>query len=59
MDLAAHAGAVIFPPIPTFYGREQTLEDVIRGAVGRALSRMGIENTNYTRWKGISKNHAL
>ncbi len=52
MDLAAQAGAVIFPPVPAFYGRPQTLEDVITGTVGRALLRLGLDNPGYTRWVG-------
>jgi 4-hydroxy-3-polyprenylbenzoate decarboxylase len=52
MDLAARAGAVIFPPVPAFYGRPQTLDDVVAGTVGRALLRLGIDNPGYTRWAG-------
>jgi 3-polyprenyl-4-hydroxybenzoate decarboxylase len=52
MDLAARAGAVIFPPVPAFYGRPQTLDDVVAGTVGRALLRLGIDNPGYTRWTG-------
>lgn len=52
MDLASRAGAVIFPPVPSFYGRPQSLEQVIRGTVGRALARLGIDNSEYPRWEG-------
>lgn len=54
MGLASRAGAVIFPPVPSFYGRPETLEDVIRATVGRALARLGIENPEYPRWEGLS-----
>ncbi len=53
MDLAARAGAVIFPPIPAFYGRPKSLEDAIDNLVGRMLLRMGIENLAYTKWRGM------
>lgn len=56
MDLAASAGAIIFPPVPAFYGNEQSLDDVIAGTVGRALLRIGIDNPKYARWKGMSRN---
>ncbi len=52
MDLAARAGAVIFPPVPAFYGRPENLDDLITGIVGRALYRMDIDNSAYHRWKG-------
>ncbi|MCH8877740.1 MAG: UbiX family flavin prenyltransferase [Chloroflexi bacterium] len=55
MGQAASMGAVIFPPVPSFYGRPQTLEDVVDGTVGRILFRIGINNTLYTRWRGTSQ----
>ncbi len=54
MDLAARAGAVIFPPVPAFYGRPANLDQVIDATVGRALLRLGIDNPGYTRWSGMS-----
>jgi 4-hydroxy-3-polyprenylbenzoate decarboxylase len=50
MSLAARAGAVIFPPVPAFYARPQSIEDMVGEMVGRVLKRMGIENDLYTRW---------
>ena len=52
MSLAAQAGAVIFPPVPAFYARPQSLEDVVDNIVGRVLARIGIENDLYARWTG-------
>jgi 4-hydroxy-3-polyprenylbenzoate decarboxylase len=51
MDLAAQAGAVIFPPVPAFYARPQSVEDIIDNTVGRLLARLGIENDAYLKWK--------
>jgi 4-hydroxy-3-polyprenylbenzoate decarboxylase len=53
MDLAARAGAILFPPVPAFYGRPQSLDEVISATVGRALLRLGIDNPAYTRWQGL------
>lgn len=52
MSLAAEAGAVIFPPVPAFYTRPQTLDEVVDNLVGRILARLGIENEGYTVWEG-------
>jgi 4-hydroxy-3-polyprenylbenzoate decarboxylase len=52
MGQAARAGAVIFPPIPAFYGRAQTVTQLVDGLAGRILLRMGIENRYYHRWDG-------
>ncbi|MBL7161417.1 MAG: UbiX family flavin prenyltransferase [Anaerolineales bacterium] len=52
MDQAAEAGAVIFPPVPTFYSRPASLDEMIDNIVGRVLARVGIENDQYFKWKG-------
>jgi 4-hydroxy-3-polyprenylbenzoate decarboxylase len=52
MARAAEAGAIIFPPVPAFYGCPQTVAEIVDGTVGRVLARMGLENDLYTRWEG-------
>lgn len=52
MDLAARAGAVIFPPVPAFYAQPQSVQDIVDNTVGRVLSRLGIENDLYYKWTG-------
>ena len=51
MSEAAQNGAVIFPPMPAFYARPTSIEDMIDDTVGRVLDRMGVENDIYTKWK--------
>jgi 4-hydroxy-3-polyprenylbenzoate decarboxylase len=53
MDLAAQAGAVIFPPTPAFYARPQNISEIIDNIVGRVLARLGVDNDYYPRWKGL------
>ncbi|MFZ2489656.1 MAG: UbiX family flavin prenyltransferase [Anaerolineae bacterium] len=53
MTQAAEAGAIIMPPVPAFYSRPQTLDDIVNGTVGRMLARLGIENELYHRWLGV------
>jgi 4-hydroxy-3-polyprenylbenzoate decarboxylase len=50
MTLAARAGALIFPPVPAFYGHPKSIEAAIDQIVGRILLRLGIENDLYARW---------
>lgn len=52
MVRAAEIGAVIFPPLPAFYGRPQTVAELVDGTVGRVLVRLGVENELYMRWEG-------
>lgn len=51
MGLAAEAGAVIFPPVPAFYNRPASVQEIVDEIVGRVLARLGIENDLFTPWK--------
>jgi len=50
MDLAARVGAIIFPPIPSFYGHPASLDDMIDNLVSRMLLRIGIDMGKHTIW---------
>ncbi len=54
MSQAAENGAVIMPPVPAFYTRPKTLDDLINATVGRALARVGIGNPLCFEWLGMS-----
>ena len=53
MAQAARNGCVIFPPVPAFYSRPQSVDDIVNGTVGRARARLGFENALYYRWLGM------
>jgi 4-hydroxy-3-polyprenylbenzoate decarboxylase len=53
MTHAAEIGATILPPIPAFYGKPTSIDEIIDGTIGRILLRLGIENELYTKWKGM------
>lgn len=48
----AEMGGVILPPIPAFYHRPQTLDDVVNHTVGRILDRLRIPHTLVHEWTG-------
>jgi 4-hydroxy-3-polyprenylbenzoate decarboxylase len=50
MLAAAEAGAVIMPPVPAFYHRPRTLEQVVDHTVGRVLDRFGVAHDLSPRW---------
>ena len=52
MQRAARSGAVIFPPVPAFYGKAQTVDELVTNLAGRILLRLGIENNGYHPWSG-------
>ncbi|EPQ0971523.1 UbiX family flavin prenyltransferase [Citrobacter farmeri] len=54
MTQAAEIGAVIMPPVPAFYHRPQTLDDVINQTVNRVLDQfdVALPQDLFTRWSG-------
>ncbi len=54
MTQAAEIGALIMPPVPAFYHRPQTLDDVINQTVNRVLDQFDIALPDdlFTRWSG-------
>ncbi|MFP2506965.1 MULTISPECIES: UbiX family flavin prenyltransferase [Buttiauxella] len=54
MTQAAELGAVIMPPMPAFYHRPQSVQDIIDQTVNRVLDQFDIELPQdlFTRWKG-------
>ncbi len=52
MQLAADAGAVIFPVIPAFYNRPTTSDEMAREFVFRVLAMLGLPQDGAYVWKG-------
>jgi 4-hydroxy-3-polyprenylbenzoate decarboxylase len=50
----AEIGAIVMPPMPAFYHRPTTLEELIDQSVGRALDLLGIDlhQDLFPRWEG-------
>jgi len=46
----AEMGAVIAPPLPAFYAKPQTLEEMVDQSVGRALDLFGLSWRPVKRW---------
>jgi 4-hydroxy-3-polyprenylbenzoate decarboxylase len=51
MDQATRNGAIIMPPVPAFYTRPKTIDDIIDQTVGRALDLLGIDANIVKRWR--------
>ncbi len=52
---AADLGVILFPPVPAFYHRPQTLDEVITETAARALARLGIVTPALREWQGVGK----
>jgi 4-hydroxy-3-polyprenylbenzoate decarboxylase len=53
MQLATEAGAVILPPVPGFYHRPTTIEQLIDHTVVKILDQFGIHLDLFPRWQGL------
>ena len=51
---AQAAGADIFPIIPSFYHRPQTIDDLVTQFCCRVLAHLGLEQAKQFRWRGES-----
>jgi len=45
-------GAIIMPPVPAFYPRPETVDDIVDHTVGRALDLFSLETGTVRRWEG-------
>ncbi len=53
MTAVTEMGGIISPPLPAFYQRPQTIDDMIDHTVGRILDLFAIPHTLVPRWNGI------
>ncbi|MDZ5699531.1 UbiX family flavin prenyltransferase [Chelativorans sp. M5D2P16] len=47
----AEIGAIIAPPVPAFYARPASLEEMVDHTLGRVLDQFGIDSGTVRRWK--------
>jgi 4-hydroxy-3-polyprenylbenzoate decarboxylase len=55
----AEIGGVILPPMPAFYHRPKTIDDLVNHTVGRILDRFGIPHTLVREWTGTGRAREL
>jgi 4-hydroxy-3-polyprenylbenzoate decarboxylase len=53
MEAVTLMGAIVAPPVPAFYNRPQTLDDLVNHTVGRVLDLFGIDTELVKRWEGM------
>jgi 4-hydroxy-3-polyprenylbenzoate decarboxylase len=55
MAAITEMGGIIMPPVPAFYLRPSSLEEVIDHTVSRALEVLGVEVHGLPRWNGLRR----
>ncbi|CAK45835.1 hypothetical protein CBS63078_11304 [Aspergillus niger] len=52
MISVTQAGAIIFPPVPAFYTKPSSMDDLVDHSVGRMLDLFDLDTAGFERWKG-------
>jgi polyprenyl P-hydroxybenzoate/phenylacrylic acid decarboxylase-like protein len=53
MVTVTEMGAIVFPPVPAFYARLESVADMVDQTVARLLDLIGIESPSLRRWRGM------
>jgi len=53
MEKLSEMGAIIMPPVPAFYHRPRTIQDIIDHTMGKVLDIFNIKHNLFERWSGI------
>jgi polyprenyl P-hydroxybenzoate/phenylacrylic acid decarboxylase-like protein len=52
METVTLAGATVLPPVPAFYHRPETIDDLLNQTAGKILDQFGIPHELFRRWDG-------
>jgi 4-hydroxy-3-polyprenylbenzoate decarboxylase len=55
MAAVTEAGAIVYPPVPAFYARPHSIEDMIDHTLGRVLDLFDIDIGTVRRWVGKAR----
>lgn len=53
MTLVTEMGGIVFPPLPSFYHKPASIEEMVDHTVGRVIDLFGIEHALAPRWAGM------
>lgn len=53
MSQVTEYGAIVMPPVPAFYAKPESLDDMVNHTVGRCLDLFDLENALVIRWAGM------
>ena len=53
MTAVTEMGGIVFPPLPAFYHRPQSIDDLVNETVERVLALLQIEQAHPQEWQGL------
>jgi 4-hydroxy-3-polyprenylbenzoate decarboxylase len=48
----AEMGGIVFPPVPAFYQKPTTVDEIVDQTIGRVIERMGLGDAAVSEWTG-------
>ncbi|MBO4221070.1 UbiX family flavin prenyltransferase [Bradyrhizobium neotropicale] len=54
MVAATEIGAIVYPPVPAFYARPESLDQMVDHTLGRVLDLFDISTDVVSRWQGLA-----
>ena len=58
MVAVTEMGGVIFPPVPAFYSKAKSIDDIVNHTVGRVLDLFDVQHESIARWQGMAASKA-
>lgn len=55
MTAVTEMGGIVFPPLPSFYNRPATIDEMVDHTAARVLDLLGVDNTLAPRWAGMKE----
>lgn len=55
MEQVLLAGGIIAPPMPAFYHRPATIDDIVTHSVQRVIDRLGLPQSGAREWQGLKR----
>ena len=59
MERLTEMGAIIMPPMPAFYSKPKTVQDIIDHTIGKTLDMFDIHHSLFDRWDGVPNEEGL
>jgi 4-hydroxy-3-polyprenylbenzoate decarboxylase len=53
MSQVTECGAIVMPPVPAFYAKPESIDDMVNHTVGRCLDLFDLDNALVNRWNGM------
>ncbi len=54
MQSVTEMGGIVYPPVPAFYCRPQSIEEMVDQTIRRVLELFGIADEGIIRWRGMT-----